>query len=180
MRRRAEQEVVLVPRPGSGPPLSLITMLNPVSNMFGHCIEGTVWTSRGWTLQEKVLSRRVIIVLKEQVLWGCGKCNWAEETYSETSLARVNWNNLQGSDFILSSSVRNWFAADDETDQIWYKLQDLVKDFTGRKLTVAGDCYDAFAPILQHFQSLTGEHFLWGLPAARFELGLCWGRFFMG
>jgi hypothetical protein len=65
-------------------------------------------------------------------------------------------------------------VADDETGQIWYKLLQLVRDFTGRKLTIPGDAYDAFATILQQFRILIGEHFLWGLPAARFELGLCW------
>lgn len=172
--RRAVQEEVLIRRPGSGLPLSLITMLNPRSASHEHHTKGTVWTSRGWTLQERALTKRAIIVMKEQVLWACGKSSWAEETYSETSLARVSWFELQESEYLLSSSVRNWFAADDETDQIWYKLPYLVNDFTERKLTIPGDAYHGFAAILQQFRKLTGEHFLWGLPAARFELGLCW------
>jgi Heterokaryon incompatibility protein (HET) len=96
--RRAVQEEVLIHRPGSGLPLSLITMLNPTSDQYRHYTEGTVWASRGWTLQERVPTKRAIIVMKEQVLWACGKSSWAEETYSETSLARASWFALQESE----------------------------------------------------------------------------------
>ncbi|KAM5352928.1 hypothetical protein ACJ41O_005650 [Fusarium nematophilum] len=172
--RTARQKEVLVRATDSGLSMSLVTTLRPLEHDFTHYTKETAWASRGWTIQERILSRRVIMVLKEQILWACGQSHWAEERNCETRLARVSWFSLHESEYLLNSSVRNWHAFDDEDDQLWYKLRHLVLDYTGRKLTVEGDALDAFSAILQQVKEKTGEHFLWGIPATRFELGMCW------
>lgn len=172
--RTALQKEVLVRATDSGTFMSLMMTLNPTEAPYEHYTTGTAWASRGWTMQERVLTQRAIMFLKDQVLWACGQSCWAEEKNSETALARVSWFALHESEFLLNSSLRNWFAFDDEGDQIWYKLRRLVLDYTGRNLTIEGDAFDAFSAILQQVKEKTGEHFLWGIPATRFELGMCW------
>lgn len=172
--RTAVQKEVAVLRGASGPPVCLLSTLTPGKRAYEHCTQNTIWASRGWTLQERALTRRAIIVMKEQILWSCDKSRWAEESCCESSLAQVSWFALHESEYFLNSSVRNWFTFDDESDQVWYRLRHLILDYTSRKLTVEGDAFDAFSSILQQVTEKEGEHFLWGIPATRFELGLCW------
>jgi hypothetical protein len=172
--RTAVQNEVLVPRGASEPAVSLLSTLAPGSRPFEHVTQRTIWSSRGWTLQERALSRRVLIVMNEQVFWSCNKSHWAEETRCESPLARVNWFSLHDSEHFLSSSLRNWFTFDNESDQLWYRFRLLVLDYSRRKLTVEGDAFDAFSAILQQVKEKEGVHFLWGIPATRFGLGLCW------
>lgn len=171
--REAVQEEVVIQKSGQEL-LSLLTTLSPTQDYKRHYTEHTVWASRGWTLQERVLTQRAIIFLNEQILWSCGESNWAEETCSETSLAQSSWYALNKPEFILRSWLRNLFPYNPTADQAFYKFPLLVRDFTGRKLTKSGDAHDAFSAILQYFRELDGECFLWGLPTSYFESTLCW------
>ncbi|KAG7294680.1 hypothetical protein NEMBOFW57_004758 [Staphylotrichum longicolle] len=134
--------------------------------------ELSAWFRNAAVTIERALTRRAIIVLKEQIIWSCAKSRWTEETCCESPLARVNWFALHGSEYFLNSSVRDWFVFDDESDQLWSRLRRLILDYTNRKLTVQRDAFDAFSSILQQVKEKEGEHFLWGIPATRFELGL--------
>ncbi len=169
--RTATQHEVTLPQT---PPLSLLTTLNPGSRPFENGTKNTIWASRGWTLQERALTRRALIVMKEQMLWTCGKAYWSEEVSCESPAARASWFTLHDSEHFLTSSWRNWYTPDDKSGQVWHRLRLLVVDYTGRKLKVEGDAFDAFASILQQVKQREGEHFPWGIPATRFELGLCW------
>jgi hypothetical protein len=173
-RTATQNEVTLVRGRGSKPPISLLTTLAPTLEARDHFTKNTVWASRGWTLQERALTRRAILVTKEQIAWSCCKSRWVEEMSCETPLAQVNWLALHESEYFLNSSVSSLFASNNETDQVWYRLRRLILDYTQRNLTVEGDALDAFSAILQQVREKEGEHFLWGIPATRFELGLCW------
>jgi hypothetical protein len=172
--RTATQREVLVRGRGPEPPMSLLITLAPTMNAHEHCTKNTVWASRGWTLQERALTRRAILVTKEQIAWSCCKSRWAEEMSCESPLAQVKWLGSHESEYFLNSSVSSVFTYDNETDQVWYRLRQLILDYTQRNLTVEGDALDAFSAILQQVREKEGEHFLWGIPATRFELGLCW------
>lgn len=174
--RTQAQEEVYVDLPGPGrSPVSLMTRLTPTPGSFRNYTKETTWASRGWTLQERALTRRAIFVTKGQLLWACGECYWTEEAECETDLARMNWFALHFSEHLLNFSEPNPFvSADSDEEQIWYKFRRLVIDYTGRSLTVPGDAFDAFSAVLKQVTEKTGERFLWGIPATRFELGLCW------
>jgi len=49
-------------------------------------LEGTTWNSRGWTLQEGLLSRKLLVFTAEQVYWECQKATWCEDSHWETSV----------------------------------------------------------------------------------------------
>lgn len=134
--------------------------------------ENTVWDTRGWTLQERELSGRTIIFNDNQVAWKCGLHTESEETNTASPLA--NFAYIDNSPSQLSSSRRTWYVLDDPSQQLWYRFRQLVLDFSNRSLTVQGDAQDAFAAVLQQAESLSGDIFIWGIPAGRFDVGLCW------
>lgn len=162
------------------PEVTLLTMLNvgiESRDTIGDplCVdpfENTVWDTRGWTLQERELSGRTIIFNDSQVAWRCGLHIESEETETTSPLADFAY--LDNSPLQLSSSRRTWYALDDPSQQLWYKFCKLVLDFSKRSLTAQGDAHDAFAAVLQQAHSLSGDVFIWGMPAGRFDVGLCW------
>jgi hypothetical protein len=175
--RTASQFHALIKNPSAtSPGMSLMTLLNLDSgrDLFNHYLDESVWAARGWTLQERVMSRRNLIFTNQQIYWACRKSQWCEETQLETSLARSSWFSMDEAETILDPACINRLAPSDTVEQAWYQLRKLVLSYTKRQLTNQGDAHDAFAAILQEAAMQIGEHFLWGLPASRFELGLCW------
>jgi len=165
---------------GDCPSIKLLTTLNPKPASFDYVLDKTIWATRGWTLQERAVSNRALIFTDNEVLWACKKTCWREETFLETSLVRTSWFSLHESDTVLVSSLRRFYVTNEPTEQIWYKFQSLVLNYTQRNLTNEGDASDAFGAIVQQVRQLLAEDFVWALPASRFELGLCWEPYRQG
>ncbi len=160
-----------IPIPGldnGGVPAGLLTMLNPRSRDIRHSSEDSYWASRGWTFQERVLSKRAIYFLEEQILWDCGQLHRVEETHSEMPLARFSYRQFQ-------TSPHSATPFGDIPSFMLREMKDgFVNAFTSRSLTKPGDAYDAFAAVLQQMQKHSGSQYLWGLPSTTFELALLW------
>ncbi|KAF5872891.1 putative mitochondrial aaa atpase protein [Botrytis fragariae] len=174
--RTGKQTQILISRVDTQFSMKLMRTLNPHNNgfSFSHQLDDAEWSRRGWTLQERALSRRSIIFTDQQLIWACKQCHRTEETYCETSLAHTSWFRLQETEYFLDTSLRSFFASDDVIEQTWYRFRLLVLDFTKRQLTNPGDAHDAIHAILEQVKHLTGDTFLWGLPTTNFEMGLCW------
>lgn len=100
--RHMEQEEVVVVKPGGltsqddvwpeGTGMSLMTTLTPLRSDNAHYLARTKWNSRGWTMQERVLSRRNLIFMEEQVYWACPSTTFCEESYFEVSFPQFAWS----------------------------------------------------------------------------------------
>jgi Heterokaryon incompatibility protein (HET) len=60
------------------------TMISGAFNL-NSTLELSPWNTRGWTLQEKILSRRCLVVGIDQVSWECSCDSWCEETVLEVA-----------------------------------------------------------------------------------------------
>lgn len=167
------QKEITIRQSGLHDKISLLSTLSHTSSRFENFASETKWATRGWTLQERAVTRRSITFLEDQITWACCESHWSEETNAVTS-AVVSWFNLSSSESHLSSAYRDRYAPEMESDQMWHKLHRLAHDYSNRDLTGEGDAYDAYSAIIQQAQDMSGEKFIWGLPAYRFELGLCW------
>ena len=178
LRDARQHEVTVKPAYDGRAAISLMSTLNPQREHWGHYSEDLDWSARGWTLQEKVLSRRALTFTADQLFWTCRKSHWCEETHLETQLARTHWYSIQEKDFVLDPEIAHSCVPADPETQVWYQLRRLALNYGQRQLTMEGDAFNAFSAILQECSALISEPFLWGLPAsARFELGLCWEPF---
>lgn len=130
------------------------------------------WDTRGWTFQEKVLSRRCLFFMEEQVYWECQCASWCEETCLET-----------GPEYPFSWDVPNLrFFSDREFpvgekmagDEVIWAFSRLIEEYTSRTLTCKQDTYRAFLGLVHILEDLTGAKIFQGLHVSEFSRSLCW------
>ncbi|KAN0110061.1 hypothetical protein V8E51_006448 [Hyaloscypha variabilis] len=131
---------------------NFVTSLSP--KIAAEAITKSKWATRGWTLQEYVLSKRVVGL-------------WAEDFGLNLSSFSDSW---PGWDLPLyrfsqaSKSVSRQYTGN-------YPL--LVAQYVRRDLTKEGDVLNAFLGILSRLEDVIGTHF-WGLPSKQFGSALLW------
>ena len=130
-----------------------------------HRLHYSEWNQRGWTFQERNVSRRCLIFTEKQVYWKCQMSIWNEENVFEPPEPGL-W------------AMEASFACCDnfEDDQIFTKksMSNVVSQYSTRKFTFPRDSLDGLAGILHRMQINTGELFHWGLPTSRFDQALTW------
>ncbi|KAK5987058.1 hypothetical protein PT974_11175 [Cladobotryum mycophilum] len=145
-------------------------------------LQKSPWNSRGWTYQERLCSRRLLIFTEEQVVYLCGTSSWCEDTVLETDDPKVHYQEQP----LYSLNLPN-----DETQSFMQKVEEaasispfqeykkMMGEYSSRNLTFPGDVMNAFAGALARFQrncEVKGIQldFLFGIPATWLELGLLW------
>ncbi|KAI1770148.1 heterokaryon incompatibility protein-domain-containing protein [Hypoxylon cercidicola] len=140
----------------------------------------TAWSARGWTYQERLLSRRCLFSLPDgAVSFQCARAVWGEDYRAETPrLARCapmmeislnrSWMDPGGVKQRGSATVR--------TRRVPY-LQEysrLVEGYTGRNMTFASDRLLGISGVLDVLRREFGLCFVQGLPEAVFHMALLW------
>ncbi|WQF87944.1 Putative heterokaryon incompatibility [Colletotrichum destructivum] len=129
--------------------------------------------TRGWTLQEYILSPRHIMYGKSMVYWRC-----PQEFISPDGLSSGNKSpetlykkltNVIYSD-VLSSPRTTPFDIKVVLDDYY----DLISAYSGRRLTYASDKLPAFSGLAQRLHPVVGGDYLAGLWTADFRRGLLW------
>lgn len=149
-------------------------------------LNGTRWNTRGWTYQEKLLSRRCLVFTDQEAWFTCSRIQANEG--SETVPAEVRRLQLQyelGGTKLDSSPKSLPFTT---TEGEW-DLTHLISEFSGRTLTMPSDVINAFSGILKVFEQATHPTYhVWGVlpviiwreriietsPSDAFVFGLCW------
>jgi hypothetical protein len=131
----------------------------------------SVWGTRAWTLQEKVLSRRMIRISDEAVSWWCWHAGCSED------------ENCRHENYPVGEPDRNWifFSVPDTRGEIGIKeysafdtYNSSVSDYTRRNLSYQSDALNAVSGILHHLRSHFLGEFVHGLPDVEFERALMW------
>lgn len=124
----------------------------------------SVWNSRGWTMQESLFSRR-LVVFDGFVSWVCCEAEWSEDTDRELD--------FQGSSsFHLTDRVGLYNRLPPWPDmRLWGSL---VSQFNKRNLTFETDVIDAFAGVEAAMRASFPGGFLLGLPQLFFDIALLW------
>ncbi|KAM0246092.1 hypothetical protein ACHAQJ_010344 [Trichoderma viride] len=152
-RSLIQEEVVVSPSTGTDAAgnagLSLMTTLDPLSNPNEHYLERTPWNSRGWTMQERVLSRRVLVSTPEQVYWICRETTFCKESYLENDLFRFHRFHEAATERTLRRNFRNFYETDEQDIQFWKTYQNLVATFTRWDFTCRGDDFDGFFAVIE-------------------------------
>ena len=134
-----------------------------------HVLERSVWSRRGWTFQEAVLSRRALVFTESLVYWCCQVNTWREDMSSESTLPELKLN---------------------ETNSLWphlfgprvtYRCRTasycrLAQDFSQRALKEESDVIWAFVGILRLQKISFPKGFIWGLPYERVDATLLWSE----
>lgn len=133
---------------------------------------GTVWATRGWTMQESIFSRRRIEFFDNSIRWSCQQNSYFEDVDSPLDLDRL-WartinSHSNPSDHICQSNI----STDLPNMRIYF---DLVEMYNTRKLTFDDDVLRAFDGTLDVLQQRAFPRgFLYGLPVSFLDVALVW------
>ncbi|KAF2996751.1 hypothetical protein E8E14_001693 [Neopestalotiopsis sp. 37M] len=192
-REFEQREVVVIPPSDKHPGMSLLSTCKSSRPSLGRWsnkednIDVSVWNSRGWTMQERMLSRRNLIFTEAQVVWACDGAVFCEESYFE----HPQLHDDPSRDRPLGETPLRWgFFGDTPSPAImqsidgavlttsqrrfWHMFKLLVCMFTTRSFTYDGDALGGFSGITDALSRLSGEKFLWGHPLSQFALSLSW------
>ena len=155
-----------------------ISLLPPRPSM-DRILNKTTWSSRGWTLQEHLMSTRCLIFTAEEVFYHDNLYSARESyesvdspDYDDRQNNRQMTINRQGTTFELMSEYEEWN---------YRTYANIVDEYTRRRLTHHGDRLDAFTGIISRLQptatSPTELIALSGLPRRNFVSALHWWPF---
>ncbi|CAF3557597.1 unnamed protein product [Fusarium graminearum] len=105
--------------------------------------------TRGWTLQEQLLSRRVIHCMQPEIHWSC-HCSYRTE-----SQVTFEGDRFKGFSWRFMPEV----ATEEEMKKLWLEW---MTDYSSRKLTVTRDRLGALAGMVQYFGNKVGFTHLLG------------------
>jgi hypothetical protein len=134
------------------------------------------WESRGWTLQEKFFSKRLLYFTKDQVFFRCANATWAEDAVLEPLEFRGHTHTA----VVLSHTNHQprWVSHPPDLHaprflELFLEYQDLLQQYMKRNLTRDTDILAAFSGILNSFESSLGKS-VYGLPELIFDASLLW------
>ncbi|RYP35383.1 hypothetical protein DL766_002559 [Monosporascus sp. MC13-8B] len=107
-------------------------------------VDGSTWNSRGWTYQERVLSRRCLFFTKDTVYFHCSRAIWGEDYHAETPLLEY------------CAPIK------------------VMAEYTSRDLTNATDRVRAVGGILNIYRLFYNCNFLCGIPDSYLEARILW------
>ncbi|KAJ9157238.1 HET-domain-containing protein [Pleurostoma richardsiae] len=132
----------------------------------GRNLQESTWNKRGWTLQERLLSKRTLVFTADQVFWNCQKAMWDEETILEPEGLQV-------------SVTPQMLGCNDEWDDGQPRFSrrafsSYVSTYSERTFTYHSDAFPAFQGVLRCFEDKNSIKTHWGLPCTGFDQELVW------
>lgn len=123
-----------------------------------HTVDPSIWNTRGWTYQERELSKRYLYFTDSCVYFSCNQMLCKEDC----GLRDVSR---------LSDKGHRIRA---EKHPVWNNYRRAVKNFTKRELSFEEDVVNAFEGIVSLLQPAFKCNFLYGLPETELDLALLW------
>ncbi|KAK4225316.1 HET domain-containing protein [Podospora fimiseda] len=109
-------------------------------------MRGAIWASRGWTLQEDVMSRRVVYLTGETGWWRCQRERKGEQEHQShySGVKGIGWMKM--------------FSGDDEEEKekVYARWRVLIAEYSERKLSFEGDKYPAVSGLAKSFSGALG------------------------
>lgn len=139
-------------------------------------------TSRGWTLQERLLSPRVLHFTREQMYWECKRCFVSEDGTRFDPKAFSLDSVLQSHKICPTEEIKaDFMSFVPQTTLPPYEYGrwkggwlSIVSDFSRRKLTYVEDKLPALSGLATLIASHTGDTYLCGLWKRHIFQDLCW------
>jgi hypothetical protein len=131
------------------------------------------YETRGWTFQERILSRRCLFVSHWQYFFSCMKETSCEELIDSVELQKQDpYENCPGPEFLLRYlAAKNWDA---NANFFFYMYGILVEEFSRRSLTYPSDATNAFTGVNSVVSQYLGCLLAAGFPGAIMEFALLW------
>ena len=149
-------------------------------------LKETRWASRGWTFQEALLSKRLLVFVHQTVYFSCRSTTWSEQrkAHSETvpppwtwaeapspytakfERLLTEWSRIASPLQIHYPNSQPWFVA-----SMW---QSLVNEYSIRTLSYESDVLAAIAGVQEVFGRIFPQDILYGTPLSIIQTALLW------
>ncbi|CAG8956835.1 hypothetical protein HYFRA_00011224 [Hymenoscyphus fraxineus] len=134
-------------------------------------LERTPWSKRGWTLQENLFSRRLLI-MDDIITWRCRSATWIEglECFDERQ-------KIERVPLLSTVEPKKGYRETKLSVPSWPSLIDfatIVHAFNTRTLTFDSDTLNAFAGTMKAMTPSFPSGFYAGLPEFYFDIALLW------
>lgn len=144
----------VVGRPRRSPTLNHSRRFHPklriVMDNFRYTVLDSFWNTRGWTFQERILSRRAIYITEWQAYWICAR-SAVQEEIGDFGASYNPWDLHKFSTYATT-----------------------VAEYTTRNLTFGSDILNAFAGIGNQFAKMMEKPLVYGLPQRFLARALLW------
>ncbi|KAN0104157.1 Heterokaryon incompatibility protein (HET) domain containing protein, partial [Hyaloscypha variabilis] len=145
-----------------------------------------ILSSRGWTLQEEVLTPRTLHFTAKQLVWECQR----HQSY-ESNMTAQSWpmndsfHEMPKRYFLVPDFGRNYILSSDypfiakvlDPGDRWISM---VINYTKRSLTVQSDRLVAIGGLAQELQAQSGYNYCAGIWAEDIHRGLLWRLYGLG
>lgn len=173
--RKIKQDIARV-----SPELSLVLQ----SRLRTH-IDSSTWNTRGWTFQERLYSKRLLVFLPDGIYWQCRSVIWNEDVVHEhpsaqdsemmsfrTRLRFLNPNPDWVPEFPVGLPSNGQALLIRHPTMEEYEW--VVPEYTRRQLTYPDDIERAFTGV-QNVLKLGLRDFQHGLPISYLDMAILWG-----
>lgn len=135
--------------------------------------ESFPWYTRGWTLQQRVLSKRALVFTQDTVYCTCSQSRWYEGFSNKTVGTRdPRFDRNFGCNHMSIYQLKHGRPFYRSLEQ----YVNLVHEYTKRQLTFEHNAHNAFMGIISAMSGSFPDGFLFGVPLFSFDIGLCWTR----
>ncbi|KAF2839886.1 hypothetical protein M501DRAFT_1015969 [Patellaria atrata CBS 101060] len=140
-------------------------------------IDRSLYVSRGWTFEERLLSRRCLYFFDEQVYLQCRSELWCEEPQLIGMTLKLGGDSTV-LDFRFNLLVRTlrWVESIrfGDYDVSFNYYADLVADYSSKQLSFPSDIMNAFSGVITALEGYSGWSFIHGLPEELFDCAFLW------
>jgi hypothetical protein len=141
-----------------------------------YMLHASTWETRGWTFQEKILSRRKLFITPLQLVWSCGEGFIFEDNTSNKDSMRAldHQAGLSFSgDSLLTRDERNHDDIETRTFMAYARHSGA---YSCRNLSDENDIYNAFSGIQAALYPADGKSSstIYGLPLRHIDAALLW------
>ncbi|VUC30487.1 unnamed protein product [Clonostachys rosea] len=123
-------------------------------------ITRSMWNRRGWTFQEQIFSRRLLVLSEVRITWECHCAVWFEGLDIVHGQCKKQRQVVPGLSFSAKASMKDYSKH--------------VAQYNRRVLTYPEDALDAFAGILGALTGIFVGGFICELPRVFFDAALLW------
>lgn len=137
-------------------------------------------SSRGWVLQESVLSPRTLHYSRQQIFWECEHLTLAEASIipvvEKGPSAWISKHQWVSNKMVLPSEITEPSRPSDldRRADVHFAWRKIVENYTSRKLTFPSDVFAALGGIATAFRVQLGDRYLAGLFEGDFLVSLLW------
>lgn len=143
------------------------------------------WNRRGWTFQERLLSKRLLIFTGDQMFWQCSCTVLCEDVPLEQRVDGPSYDDMRKlklyrrnvgwqSHSTIICRTHPSLAGKANRSVNFREYAWMTKQYTNRLLTYEGDILPAFAGLTRILERTWNTRMLWGLPHYFLSLALLW------